>query len=436
MKTLYFDCSSGISGNMTLAALTEIIGDENYLIEELKKLHIDGYTIDISKKVKNGITGTHVDVILTHQHEHSHTHEEHTHHHDHIHEDHIHHHEHEENNHEHDEEHLHENDHEHGHEHHHHEHRNLHDVCEIIDNSDIDEESKDLAKRIFMRVAKAESKVHNKPLYEVHFHEVGAIDSIVDIVGTAILINKIRPDKIISSVVNDGYGFIECAHGTMAVPVPATSEILANSNVEFRQIDIDTELVTPTGAAIIAELSSEFTTLPAMKIKKIGWGAGTKDLKIPNVLKVYYGEMQEQNQKIVVMETNIDDCSGEILGYTEDLLFQNGALDVFYTPIFMKKNRPAYRLTVVCKEPDIQKLQNIIFKETTTIGIRYRYEYRTELEREPITINTKYGTLQAKKVVNNGETYIYPEYESVKELAEKKHIPLKEIYGSKWTRSQ
>ena len=424
MKTLYFDCSSGISGNMTLAALIEIIGDENYLIEELKKLHIDGYTIDISKKVKNGITGTHVDVILTHQHEHSHTHEEHIHHHDHIHEDHIHHHEH-------DEEHLHENDHEHGHEHHH-EHRNLHDVCEIIDNSDIDEESKDLAKRIFMRVAKAESKVHNKPLDEVHFHEVGAIDSIVDIVGTAILINKIHPDKIISSVVNDGHGFIECAHGTMAVPVPATSEIFANSNVEFRQIDIDTELVTPTGAAIIAELSSEFTTLPAMKIKKIGWGAGTKDLKIPNVLKVYYGEMQEENQKIVVMETNIDDCSGEILGYTEDLLFQNGALDVFYTPIFMKKNRPAYRLTVVCKEPDIQKLQNIIFKETTTIGIRYRYEYRTELEREPITINTKYGTLQAKKVVNNGETYIYPEYESVKELAEKNHIPLKEIYNLKF----
>ena len=413
MKTLYFDCSSGISGNMTLAALTEIIGDENYLVEELKKLHIDGYTIDISKKIKNGITGTHVDVILEHQHEHSHVHEEHEHEHDHHHE------------------HDNENHHTHEGEHHHHEHRNLHDVCEIIDNSDIDEESKDLAKRIFMRVAKAESKVHNKPLDEVHFHEVGAIDSIVDIVGTAILINKIHPDKIISSIVNDGHGFIECAHGTMAVPVPATSEIFANSNVEFRQIDIDTELVTPTGAAIIAELSSEFTTLPAMKIQKIGWGAGTKDLKIPNVLKVYYGEMQEENQKIVVMETNIDDCSGEILGYTEELLFENGALDVFYTPIFMKKNRPAYRLTVVCKEPDIQKLQNIIFKETTTIGIRYRFEYRTELEREQILIDTKYGTLKAKKVVNNGETYIYPEYESVKELAKKNDIPLKEVYKLK-----
>lgn len=407
MKTLYFDCSSGISGNMTLAALAEIIGDENYLIEELKKLHIDGYEINISKKVKNGITGTHVDVILTHQHEHSHVQKEQDHHHNHEQEHHHHH-------------------------HHHHEHRNLHDVCEIIDNSDIDEESKDLAKRIFMRVAKAESKVHNKPLDEVHFHEVGAIDSIVDIVGTAILINKIHPDKIISSVVNDGHGFIECAHGKMAVPVPATTEIFANSNVKFRQIDIDTELVTPTGAAIIAELSSEFTTLPTMKIKKVGWGSGAKDLKIPNVLKVYYGEMQEENQKIVVMETNIDDCSGEILGYTEEMLFQNGALDVFYTPIFMKKNRPAYRLTVVCKETDILKLQNIIFKETTTIGIRYRYEYRTELERKVITIDTKYGKLQAKKVVNNGETYIYPEYESIKELAEKNNIPLKEVYKLKF----
>ncbi len=406
MKTLYFDCSSGISGNMTLAALTEIIGDENYLVEELKKIHVNGYTIDISKKIKNGITGTHVNVILEHQHGHSHTHEEHEHYHEHK-----------------------EPIHEH---HHHHEHRNLHDVCEIIDNSDIDEESKDLAKRIFMRVAKAESKVHNKPLDEVHFHEVGAIDSIVDIVGTAILINKIHPDKIISSVVNDGHGFIECAHGTMAVPVPATSEIFANSDVEFRQIDIDTELVTPTGAAIIAELSSEFTTLPAMKIQKIGWGAGTKDLKIPNILKVYYGDIQEENQKIVVMETNIDDCSGEILGYTEEMLFKNGALDVFYTSIFMKKNRPAYCLTVVCKEPDIQKLQNIIFKETTTIGIRYRYEYRTELERKQILIDTKYGTLKAKKVSNNGETYVYPEYESVKELAHKNNVPLKEIYNLKF----
>ena len=288
--------------------------------------------------------------------------------------------------------------------------------------------TKELAKRIFTRVAKAESKVHDKPLEEVHFHEVGAIDSIVDIVGTAILINKINPDKIISSIVNDGYGFIECAHGKMSVPVPATSEIFANRGVKFRQIDIDTELVTPTGAAIIAELAEEFTTLPAMETKKIGWGAGYKDLDIPNILKVYYGEMQEKNENFVVMETNIDDCSGEVLGYTSEILFQNGALDVFFTPIFMKKNRPAYRLTVACKKEDMFRLQNIIFRETTTIGIRYRFEARTELGREIVEIDTKYGKLKAKKVVNNGEEYIYPEYESMKKLAKESNIPIKELY--------
>ena len=400
MKTLYFDCSSGISGNMVLGALAEIIGDEQYLIKELKKLNTDGYKIEISKKIKNGITGTYINVIVDGKDEYGHEH--------HIHE--------------------HEEDHNGSEQHHHHEHRNLADVNKIIEESSFNEKVKDLAKRIFLRVAKAESKVHNKSLEEVHFHEVGAIDSIVDIVGTAILIDKINPDKIISSIVNDGYGFIECAHGTMSVPVPATSEIFANSNVKFRQIDVDTELVTPTGAAIIAELAEEFVNLPAMTTEKIGWGAGSKDLKIPNVLKVYYGDMQESNENFVVMETNVDDCSGEILGYTSEKLFKNGALDVFYTPIFMKKNRPAYKLTVACRKEDMFKLQNIMFRETTTIGIRYRFESRTELGREFEEIDTKYGKLKVKKVINNGETYIYPEYESMKELAEKNNIPLKELY--------
>ena len=408
MKTLYFDCSSGISGNMTLGALLEIVGDDNYLLNELKKLNIDGYRIEISKKVKNGITGKYVDVILEdddHHHEHEHGHD---HHHDHEHE--------------------HNHEHHHDHEHYHHEHRNLNDVNEIIDQSSIDDKSKDLAKRIFLRVAKAESKVHNKPLEEVHFHEVGAIDSIIDIVGTAILINKINPDKIISSIVNDGYGYINCVHGKMSVPVPATSEIFASSKVKFRQIDIDTELVTPTGAAIIAELATEFTTLPAIVTEKIGWGVGTKDLEIPNVLKIYYGEMETENENFVVMETNIDDCGGEIFGYVSEKLFQNGALDVFYTPIYMKKNRPAYRLTVACKKEDIYKLQNIIFRETTTIGIRYRSEYRTELGRENVEIDTKYGKIKAKKVVNDGEIYYYPEYESIKKIAIENNVPLKELY--------
>ena len=246
MKVLYFDCSSGISGNMTLGALSELIDDPHYLVNELKKLNVDGYHIHISKEKKNGITGTYVDVHLEHEH--------------------------------------------------HHEHRNLFDVNKIIDESEIDEKAKDLAKRIFLRVAKAESKVHNETLENVHFHEVGAIDSVVDIIGTAILLCKINPDVIYSSVVNDGYGFIECAHGMISVPVPATSEIFAASNAITRQIDVDTELVTPTGAAIIAEIASEFTTMPAMNVQKVGWGTGTKDLVIPNVLKVSLGEIKKKTK--------------------------------------------------------------------------------------------------------------------------------------------
>ena len=393
MKILYFDCSSGISGNMTIGALLEIVDDEKYLLNELKKLNIDGYEIKISKKVKNGITGTYVDVLLEPEHHHKHK------------------------------EHNHENEHTH-----HHEHRNLSDVNKIIDNSTLNEEVKKLAKKIFLRVAKAESKVHNKPLEEVHFHEVGAIDSIIDIVGTAILINKINPDKIVSSTVNDGYGFIECAHGKMAVPVPATSEIFSNSNVKFRQIEIDTELVTPTGAAIIAELATDFMPLPEMQVEKIGWGSGSKDLQIPNVLKIYYGNIEDEKDDVIVMETNIDDCGGELLGYTQELLFKNGALDVFFTPIFMKKNRPGYRMSITCKQEDKLKLQNIIFRETTTIGIRYRKEHRAVLKREIIEIETKYGKIKAKKVINNGEEYIYPEYEEIKKIAEKNNIPLKNFY--------
>lgn len=394
MKVLYFDCSSGISGNMTLGALSELIDDPHYLVNELKKLNVDGYHIHISKEKKNGITGTYVDVHLEHEHHHEHEHE-----------------------------HLH---HEHAH-HHHHEHRNLFDVNKIIDESEIDEKAKDLAKRIFLRVAKAESKVHNETLENVHFHEVGAIDSIVDIIGTAILLCKINPDVIYSSVVNDGYGFIECAHGMISVPVPATSEIFAASNAITRQIDVDTELVTPTGAAIIAEIASEFTTMPAMNVQKVGWGTGTKDLVIPNVLKVSLGEIKKKNE-IIVMETNIDDCSGEMLGFVMEQLLDQGALDVFFTSIFMKKNRPAYRLTVVCNEEKMGLLQKVIFTQTTTIGIRYRKEQRTVLKRQIKEIETPLGKLQVKEVEIDGEKRCYPEYESAKKLALKYQCSLQEIY--------
>ena len=387
MKALYFDCSSGISGNMTLGALLELLDDQTYLQKELDKLHVDGYHLEITKQVKNGITGTHVEVVL-HEEEH------------------------------------------HNHHEHHHAHRHLADIYKIIDDSDIDANSKELAKRIFLRVAKAESKVHNEPLDHVHFHEVGAIDSIVDIIGTAILITKINPDVIYSSVVNDGHGFITCAHGVIPVPVPATSEIFAAGNVVFQQVDIDTEMVTPTGAAIIAELACSFGPMPAMKITKVGWGCGTKSFTIPNVLKVMMSECEDTSEEdeITIMETNIDDCTGEILAYTMDQLLAQGAKDVFFTPIFMKKGRPAYRLSVACASTDCEAMANILFAETSTIGIRYRQERRIVLQREIKEIETTYGKIHVKCCEHHGKQYAYPEFEDLKKLAQLHQLSLKEVY--------
>ena len=266
MKTLYFDCFSGISGDMTLAALIDLGVDKDAFLSELNKLNVDGFEIKLSRTEKSGIGAQDVDVILTngefaeeHEHAHEHSHEH---------------------NHEHAHEHCHEHSHEHAHDHEHcHEHR-----------SGISEKAKELSKKIFMRVAKAEAKVHGKPLEEVHFHEVGALDSIVDIVGTAILIDMIKPDRICASVVNDGHGFIKCQHGYMPVPAPATAEIYADSDIIYKQIDVDGEMVTPTGAAIIAELADSFGVCPPMNIEKTGYGAGKRNFSIPNLLRVVLGE--------------------------------------------------------------------------------------------------------------------------------------------------
>ena len=455
MKTLYFDCSSGISGNMTIAALMELLEDKSYLENELKKIKVPGYHLAIDKRNKNGIMATHVDVVLEsdHDHGHEHSHDEgHSHNHDHDHghshsHDHGHDHNHDEgHSHDHDHGHSHSHDEAHGYSHDHghgpshdeghshshshdHEHRNLASINALIDGSELDEKTKDLAKRIFLRVAKAESKVHGKPLDEVHFHEVGAIDSIIDIVASAILVNKIAPDAIYASTVNDGHGFVNCAHGLMSVPVPATSEIFAASDVVYRQIDIEGELVTPTGAAIIAELAQQFGPMPSMKVTKIGWGCGTKDFVIPNVLKVSLGDMADVNPKIVVMETNIDDTTGEILGFTMERLFQAGALDVFFTPIFMKKNRPAYRLSVACLENMMEALKDIIFKETTTIGIRYRFEDRFVLNREIVTRATSLGPIHLKVTRNQEHRDEYYEFEDLKRIALEKDMAIKDVIG-------
>lgn len=406
MRALYFDCFSGISGDMTLGALLDLGVDQKEFLEEIGKLGIDGYHITFDKAVKNGITGNYVKVHLADELQESKG----------VHEHHIHG----------------EACHAHSVEFHtHHAHRNLGDIIAIIDRSAIKPEAKELAKRIFLRVAKAEAKVHNRSLEEVHFHEVGAVDSIVDIVGCAILIDMLKPDMVYASVINDGRGFIQCQHGQLSVPVPAVSEIFAASDAVCRQIDVETELVTPTGAAIITELASSYGNMPTMNVQKIGWGAGTKDLQVPNLLKVSLGETQtsEANQ-VMILETNLDDCTGEALGFLMERLFEEGALDVFFTPIFMKKNRPAYCLSVISRIESSRKIEELIFINTTSIGIRKRVENRTVLKRELGKTTTRFGELKVKKVFVDGMQRIYPEYESAKELALQNKISLREVYQS------
>lgn len=317
----------------------------------------------------------------------------------------------------------------------------------MIGQSSLNENVKDLALRIFGRVAAAEAKVHGKSIEEVHFHEVGAVDSIIDIVGCAILIDMIKPDAVCASVLHEGNGFVRCQHGLLSVPVPATSEVLAAAGAPLMQIDIEGELVTPTGAAIIAELAETFGTMPQMRIEKIGWGAGTKNLPIPNVLRVYAGTGFEptsaaekggrgeldtpyMQDEIMVLEANLDDCTGEMLGAAMETLLAAGALDVFYTPVFMKKNRPAYRLTVLAKPQDRAHMERLIFRHTTTIGIRRRIEARSILKREQVRVNTPFGEMDAKRVYLGEEERVYPEYESAVKLAAENGKALWEIYRS------
>ena len=395
-KILYFDCSAGISGDMTLGALIDLGADKEQFLTELEKLHLEGYEITFETTQRNAITATPVNVILTGQ------------------------------------EHMH--DHEHSHEHGHgHFHRSFQDIRKMIQGSELSEEVKDLSLRIFTRVARAEAKVHHKDIEEVQFHEVGAVDSIVDIVGSAILVSMIKPDRICASVVQDGHGFVHCQHGMLSVPVPAVCEIFADSDAAIRQIDVDTELVTPTGAAIISELADSFGTMPMMKIQKMGWGAGTKILKIPNLLKVTLGYQEvtadsyTEQDEIMVLEANLDDCTGEMLGAAMEILMKNGALDACYTPIFMKKNRPAWCLTVLARPEDTEKLERLIFLHTTTIGIRRHLDKRTILKREKAVVPTVYGDLQVKRVTLEDGYRDYPEYESARKLAVETGKPLWEI---------
>lgn len=380
---------------------------------------------------------------LDHEHNHNHSHHlDHDHSHDHTHDDH----------------HTHNHDHDHTHSHTtsaldsntdshlvlgHHEHRNLFEINDIIEQSGITEHAKTIAKKIFHIVAVAEAKAHAKPIDQVHFHEVGAVDSIVDIVATAICLDNLNIKQVIVSELHEGTGQIRCQHGILPIPVPAVVNIAAEHQLSLHITEVKGELVTPTGAAIVAAIKTGDTLPKEMKIIKIGLGAGKRNYaQASGILRAMLIEdiTSETNKintpsipinsmdKVWVLEANIDDCSGEALSYTMELLFQNGARDVYYTPIFMKKNRPAYLLGVICEEGNVPVLESIIFTNTTTIGIRRTESIRTILPREQITVKTAYGEAKVKLCAYQNKTYIYPEYESVKLLCQKSGMDYLSMY--------
>lgn len=445
MKVLYYDCFCGISGDMNLAALLDAGVDEAYVRQELSKLNLDAeFSLVVQKGLKKGISGTRVEVKLTqHQEQHQEHHQkeqhgdkEHSHHiHSHAHANGIHTHAHTHHHHEHSHQAHRAEPERAGHQQqgHHHAHRNLQDIEQMILGSDLSDAVKKRSIDIFMQVAAAEAKVHGKPLQEVHFHEVGAIDSIVDIVGAAICLEYLQVDLIMASPVQLGGGFVQCAHGIIPIPAPATLEILKQVPVKTGLVPFET--TTPTGAAILAANVVSFTDELNFTIEKIGYGLGQRELDVPNVLRVYLGQAEplgkprDERETQYMLETNIDDMNPEFYGYVEDKLFAAGALDVFKTAITMKKGRAATKLSVLVNGQQEEAVLGVIFRETTSIGLRKYPVDKIMLPREFITVTTKYGEVTVKHAYYQGETVKYkPEYEDCRKLAELHQVPLAWIY--------
>ena len=418
-RKLYLECYSGISGDMTVAALTDLGVEEAFLRQELAKLHLDGYEIKISRTKKNQITAADFDVILKedgemhgHSHDHSHPGE--------------------------------------GHEHSHsHSHNSYKEISELISQSELNSRVKEMSLKIFHVIAEAEAKVHGMPVDQVHFHEVGAVDSIVDITAAAICLDKLGFDSILTSELWEGKGTTWCQHGRMPVPAPAVLEMMADHRIPVKFTPVEGEMITPTGAGIAAALTAERKLPERFVVEKVGVGAGKKDFPHANILRAMIlntdtdavSEKKEkaagstENRKngadnavktnqgiaagslntVTVLETNVDDCSGEQLGYAMECLLREGALDTSCIPVYMKKNRPAYMLQVICRPKDEEKMETVIFRETTSIGLRKYREERSILPREIITVTLPDGQeVRVKKCSHHGQEFFYPEYEDMK----------------------
>ena len=438
-KKLYLDCGSGISGDMFVAAMIDLGADPDALEKALDSLSADGFFVEIGRVKKSGIDCCDFRVRLDddcENHDHDmdylygnltpaagsgcscHEEPDREEHHCHCHEE------------GHDGEAHHccrqEKD-------HHHTHRGLAEILPMIDACDMTETAKELARKIFRIIGEAEAKAHGLPLDEVHFHEVGALDSIVDVVAAAVTFDSLHIKEVIDPKLTEGTGTVRCRHGVMPVPVPATVNIVSAYKIPMELTGAKGEYVTPTGAAIAAAISTSHQLPPSFVIKKAGLGAGKRAYTDRSgILRAFLiqGEENEGRDKVVKLETDIDDCSGEVLGYVMKKLFKAGAKDVHYAPVFMKKNRPAWELTVICGEDKAEELEQIIFTETTTIGIREYPLMRSILNREEKEVETVYGKAAVKQVTFGDMTRAYPEYDTVKKLAKKNKVPFMDVFDA------
>jgi uncharacterized protein (TIGR00299 family) protein len=422
MRIAYLECFSGISGDMFLAALVDA-GVSPQLLEETVAALGVGAKLEISRVMRSGISATKVDVWVDGEKDlpreeywakqadtHSHTEGQHGHHHHHPHT--------------------------HGHEHpgehsHSHAHRGLTEICKIITAAAISDSAKKKAIAIFEALGAAEAKIHSVPVEQVHFHEVGAVDAMVDIVCAAVGSEALGVDEIVCSPLNVGGGTVKCAHGTFPVPAPATLELLKDAPVYSS--GVQAELLTPTGAAIVKTLASRFSAFPEMKVEKSAYGAGSRDFSgHPNVVRIVIGEASSSlaekttSEMITVLEANLDDLNPQVFGYVMDRLLEEGALDAFGMPVQMKKNRPGTLLTVLCKPEDTSKLTELMFSETTTLGVRRRDETRQVLARRWENVRTPWGEVRIKIASMNGAVTNYaPEYEDCRRIASERNVPLK-----------
>lgn len=438
-KKLYLDCGSGISGDMFVAAMIDLGADPDTLQKALDSIPADGFFVEIGRVKKAGIDCCDFHVHLDddcENHDHDmdylygnltlaagsgcscHEESDREEHHCHCHEE--------------------------GHDgeahhccrqgkDHYHTHRGLAEILPMIDACDMTETAKALARKIFRIIGEAEAKAHDLPLDEVHFHEVGALDSIVDVVAAAVTFDSLHIKEVIVPKLTEGTGTVRCRHGVMPVPVPATVNIVSAYKIPMELTGAKGEYVTPTGAAIAAAISTSHQLPPSFVIKKAGLGAGKRAYTDRSgILRAFLiqGEENEGRDKVVKLETDIDDCSGEVLGYVMKKLFKAGAKDVHYAPVFMKKNRPAWELTVICGEDKAEELEQIIFTETTTIGIREYPLMRSILNREEKEVETVYGKAAVKQVTFGDMTRAYPEYDTVKKLAKKNKVPFMDVFDA------